>query len=313
MRTLLYLMLFIAFPAPAQTPSETRELIFDVVDEKTAQPIDGISPASLQVKLDRQPLPVLSLQRTHLHPKVALLMDVSGSMDPNTYGALKWNAAWNFIFEVVARLTPEAEFSLYTFNETVTFEASSVAGTPTVLNRINELRRAGDMAKKRTSTRDAIAYVIRTQHLNSHDSVLVITDGGDNHSRISESDIKRLIAAAGVRIFACALLEDYPTTPEEKMGPIALENFTRATGGVSDELHTSEQQHKPKLLQGMAASIAASILNPYVAQLDLAPSLQGALKLELSDESGSKLKGVAIYKPARIAALDSLTSPATGR
>jgi Ca-activated chloride channel family protein len=62
-------------------------------------------------------------------------------------------------------------------------------------------------------------------------AVLLITDGGDNHSRTSERELKSVLEEAGVQIYAVVPFNPFATRPEETRGPLELEELASATGG----------------------------------------------------------------------------------
>ncbi|MGI9101014.1 MAG: VWA domain-containing protein [Terriglobales bacterium] len=62
-------------------------------------------------------------------------------------------------------------------------------------------------------------------------ALLIISDGGDNHSRYSAREIKELVQEADVEIYAIGLFDKVFRTPEEWAGKKLLNEITGATGG----------------------------------------------------------------------------------
>jgi len=59
-------------------------------------------------------------------------------------------------------------------------------------------------------------------------------DGGDNHSRYNESDIKRLVKEADTQLYAIGIFDPLGyrnRSPEELSGPSLLSEVTEMTGG----------------------------------------------------------------------------------
>ncbi len=48
-------------------------------------------------------------------------------------------------------------------------------------------------------------------------ALLIISDGGDNHSRYTEGEIKSLVKEADVLIYAIGIYDHYMATQEEAM------------------------------------------------------------------------------------------------
>lgn len=62
-------------------------------------------------------------------------------------------------------------------------------------------------------------------------AIVVISDGGDNHSRTSERKLKSVLQEAGVGMYAIALYNPFATRKEEKAGPLEPGELTSVTGG----------------------------------------------------------------------------------
>jgi Ca-activated chloride channel family protein len=92
-------------------------------------------------------------------------------------------------------------------------------------------------------------------------ALLIFSDGGDNHSRHSEKEIRRLVLEADVQLYAIGFYDPlgYPNrTLEEIHGPSLLEEITEMTGGqVSPGGHLDD-------LSAIAAKIGAELRHQYV-------------------------------------------------
>jgi Ca-activated chloride channel homolog len=74
--------------------------------------------------------------------------------------------------------------------------------------------------KGRTALLDAIYLGLSEMRTaqNAKRALLIISDGGDNHSRYNENDIKRLVREAGTQLYSVGIFDpsDYRNrTPEE--------------------------------------------------------------------------------------------------
>jgi hypothetical protein len=62
-------------------------------------------------------------------------------------------------------------------------------------------------------------------------ALLIISDGGDNHSRYTEGEIRSMVKEADVLIYAIGIYDHYFPTEEERLGPTLLSDVTELTGG----------------------------------------------------------------------------------
>jgi len=91
-------------------------------------------------------------------------------------------------------------------------------------------------AKGRTSLLDAIYLGLHEMRKAKHSRkvLLIFSDGGDNHSRYSEGDIKKAVRESDVQVYAVGIYEPYSSrsrTPEELAGPSLLTEIAEMTGG----------------------------------------------------------------------------------
>ncbi len=59
----------------------------------------------------------------------------------------------------------------------------------------------------------------------------MISDGGDNHSRYGEREVKSAVKESDVMIYAIGTFDRYVPTQEELLGPGLLANVAQVTGG----------------------------------------------------------------------------------
>jgi Ca-activated chloride channel family protein len=117
-----------------------------------------------------------------------------------------------------------------------------------------------EQAKGLTSLLDAI-YLGLNEMKHAHyerKALLIISDGGDNHSRYTESEIKSVVREADVQIFAIGLFDQAPRTQEEQYGPQLLSDITDVTGGRTYTISN------PNELSDVATKIGIALRNEYV-------------------------------------------------
>jgi VWFA-related protein len=96
---------------------------------------------------------------------------------------------------------------------------------------------------------------------NPRKALLVLSDGGDNSSRYTQSEIKNLVREADVQIYAIGIFEPLASrgrTAEELAGPSLLSELAEQTGGRHFPVENVNE------LPDIAAKIGIELRNQYV-------------------------------------------------
>ena len=114
--------------------------------------------------------------------------------------------------------------------------------------------------KGRTALLDAIYMGVEKmrQARYSKKALLVISDGGDNHSRYGEREVKSAVKESDVMIYAIGTFDRYVPTQEETLGPGLLADVAQVTGGRSFTLED------PKEMPEVAHRIGTELRTQYV-------------------------------------------------
>jgi Ca-activated chloride channel family protein len=153
---------------------------------------------------------------------------------------------------------PEDEFFLVSFNERAELLSPFT-------NNVEDLqsRMLSTSAKGSTALLDAI--YLGLSHMKgaryAKRALLIVSDGGDNHSRYTEKDIKRLVREADTQLYSIGIFDpsEYRSrTPEELNGPTLLNEMTELTGGRAFAAENLND------LPDIAAKIGAELRNQYV-------------------------------------------------
>src|SRR4029077_2282867 len=114
--------------------------------------------------------------------------------------------------------------------------------------------------KGRTAMLDAIYLGLNKmrQARYGRKALLIISDGGDNHSRYTESEVKNLVKESDVQIYAIGIYDQYFPTDEERLGPQLLSDITELTGGRAFSIDN------PNDLAEVATKIGVELRNQYV-------------------------------------------------
>lgn len=120
------------------------------------------------------------------------------------------------------------EFFVVNFNEHVTLGLPPNIPFTDNLDRLRRALYAGP-ARGRTALYDAISEGLKHASLGSHErrTLIVVSDGGDNSSRISRADLLQQIQGSLATIYAIAIVD--PDDVEGNLG--ALHKVVQASGG----------------------------------------------------------------------------------
>jgi Ca-activated chloride channel family protein len=214
--------------------------------------VTGLEPDNFRVFEDNVEQEVVSFSSEDVPISIGVIFDFSGSM------ANKVDKAREAALEFFKTANPHDEFFLVSFNERAEL-------TSTFTNSVEDLQTRMMMTapKGRTALLDAI-YLGLSQMRGAHNAkraLLILSDGGDNHSRYNENDIKRLVREADTQLYAIGIYDPLGyrnRTPEELNGPSLLAEITELTGGrVFAVEHLND-------LPDIASKIGMELRNQYV-------------------------------------------------
>jgi Ca-activated chloride channel homolog len=183
---------------------------------------------------------------------VGLVFDTSGSMGSKL---LKSRQAVAQFFKTA---NPEDEFFLVQFNDRPELAVPFTRNPEDIQSRLTFTQ-----SKGRTALLDGI-YMAMHQMKKAHNprkALLVISDGGDNSSRYTESEIKNAVREADVQIYAIGIFEPISArsrTAEELAGPGLLNEVCEQTGGRHFPVDNLNE------LPDIAAKIGIELRNQYV-------------------------------------------------
>lgn len=183
---------------------------------------------------------------------VGLVFDTSNSMGAKLQKSRQ--AAAQFF----KTANPEDEFFLVQFNDRPEMVVPFTHNTEEIQNRLTFTQ-----AKGRTALLDGIYLAMNTMKKakNPRKAILVISDGGDNSSRYTESEIKNLVRESDVQIYAIGIFEPIGArgrTAEELSGPGLLNDLSEQTGGKHFAIENVNE------LPDVAAKIGIELRNQYL-------------------------------------------------
>jgi Ca-activated chloride channel homolog len=186
------------------------------------RPVIGLDQDNFRLFEGKKPQEIKNFSSEDTPVSIGILVDTSGSM------SYKLERAQEAVRQFCETANPQDEFFLITFSDTPRL-ATDFTTRPEDVE--NELLTA--QSKGQTSLLDAIYMAVRKmrQARYARRALLILSDGGDNHSRYTDRDVKAAIKEADVMIYAVGTYERYVSTQEELLGPELLQSLSDLTGG----------------------------------------------------------------------------------
>ena len=214
--------------------------------------VTGLEQENFRVFEDNTEQEVVHFSSEDVPISIGVILDLSGSMsnkvDKARLAALQFFKTSN----------PQDEFFLVTFNDRAQLASHFTTSVEELQTRLMYTRAHG-----RTALLDAI-YLGLSQTRgarNAKRALLIISDGGDNHSRYNEADIKQFVKESDVQLYAMGIYDPLGyrnRTPEELHGPSLLSEVTEMTGGRVFPVENLND------LPDTAAKIGLELRNQYV-------------------------------------------------
>jgi Ca-activated chloride channel family protein len=214
--------------------------------------VTGLDPDNFRVFEDNIEQEVVTFSAEDVPISIGVIFDFSGSMS-NKVGKAR-EAALQFF----KTANPQDEFFLVSFNERAELTSAFTSSVEDLQSRLMLTSPKG-----RTALLDAI-YLGLSEMRGAHNAkraLLILSDGGDNHSRYNENDIKRLVREADTQLYAIGIFDPLGSrnrTPEELKGPSLLSEITEMTGGRVFAVERLED------LPDIATKIGMELRNQYV-------------------------------------------------
>jgi len=188
------------------------------------RPVTGLERENFQLFENKKPQEIKNFSTEDTPVSVGIILDVSGSM------ANKLERAREAVRQFCEASNPQDEFFVITFSDEPRLATDFTERPEEIENALLITQPKG-----RTSLLDAIYMGIRRMKNARYPrrALLILSDGGDNHSRYSEREVKSAVREADILIYAVGTYDRYANTQEELLGPELLRSISEVTGGQS--------------------------------------------------------------------------------
>jgi Ca-activated chloride channel family protein len=250
-------------PSKPATPTEKKPvegikvdvnlaLVNVTVTDPLNRLVTGLEKENFRVFEDGTEQEIVTLSSEDVPVSIGLVFDMSGSMSD------KVDKARQAAVQFMRTANPLDQFFLVSFND----RAELTSG---FTNSVEELqtRMMFTASRGRTALLDAV-YLGLSQMRGAHNAkraLLIISDGGDNHSRYNENDVKNFLKEADCQLYAIGIYDPIgirSRTSEELNGPSLLSEMTEMTGGRVFPVGNIGE------LPDIAAKIGMELRNQYV-------------------------------------------------
>lgn len=211
--------------------------------------VTGLRRDNFEVFEGAKPQTIQNFSSEDVPVSLGIIMDSSGSMVDKVD---RVRDAVNQFCEVS---NPQDEFFMITFADEPRLAVDFTSNPNEVAKEL-----PFTLPKGRTSLLDAIQMGLHKMKSAKYGrkALLIISDGGDNHSRHSERQIKSLAKESDVMIYSIGIFDRYVPTPEELRGPDLLSEIAEPTGGRAFTVDN------PNIMPSVARHIGLELRTQYV-------------------------------------------------
>lgn len=246
-------------PPPESKTSHVAEIRKDVnlvlvnatVTDPYGRLVTGLDQENFRVFEDGKEQEIMRFAEDDVPISIGMIFDVSGSMTDKI--AKSRMAAVQFF----KTANPADEFFLVDFADRAELATMFTSSIEELQNRL-----LFSAPKGMTALLDAVYLGMSEMKgaRNARKALLIISDGGDNHSRYDYSDVKRFLRETDVQIYAIGIIDPdaCDRTPEECAGPGFLQGLASMTGGRSFTVKNLDD------LGDIATKISMELRNQYV-------------------------------------------------
>jgi Ca-activated chloride channel homolog len=229
----------------------TLVLVNVAVTDARGRFVTGLGRQDFQVFEEKAAQTIAYFATEEAPVSVALVLDFSGSMEP-TFGKLKKAVA-----EFLKSANPLDEFCLIEFRDRAELSMGFAGQPAEIQNRVAFTKPAGN-----TALLDGVYLGLRQMRKarNARKILLIVSDGGDNHSRYGAREVTRLARESDAEIYAIDIASPFPNRPEHELleGPALLADLAESAGGRCYEIDSARQ------LPAVAEEIGRELRHQYV-------------------------------------------------
>src|SRR5689334_14049349 len=231
------------------------------VSDQMNRVVEGLNKDNFQVFDNKKQQVIQHFSCEDVPISVAVVFDTSGSMASNH----KIERAREAVVELLKASNPQDELLLISVADKPQLQTGFTQSIETIDSALVSLVPQGS-----TALLDGI-YLAISQLKNarySRKALLVISDGGNHHSRYDEGEIMDLVKESDLVIYSIGIYDEFFQSEEERLGPELMSEISELTGG---RLFTVTN---PNDLTAVAARVGTELRSEYVLGYRPAKSLR---------------------------------------
>jgi len=211
--------------------------------------VTGLEKENFQIFDNNLPQTIKYFSSDDAPLTIGIVFDLSGSMSS------KFIRARKALTEFLRTSNPEDEFFVVGFNDRPAVIVDYTSDVDDVEARMVMLK-----PENRTALIDAVYLGVDKLRQAKYErkALLIISDGGDNRSRYTEGELRRVVRESDVQIYSIGIFDVYAATTEEQLGPVLLTDICEMTGGRLFKVGDLGD------LSDIASRISAELRNEYI-------------------------------------------------
>jgi Ca-activated chloride channel homolog len=226
-------------------------LVNVTVTEPFNRPVTGLEKENFRAFEDGVEQEIVHFSSEDVPVSIGVIFDLSGSMSN------KLDKAREATIQFFKTANPQDEFFMVSFNDRAEMISSFTTSVEDLQSKMMYAAAGG-----RTALFDGI-YLGLSQMRGAHNAkkaLLVVSDGGDNHSRYTETDVRNFLKEADCQLYAIGVYDanDMGRSREERYGPTLLAELADMSGGRAFPVSRLSD------LPDIATKIAMELRNQYV-------------------------------------------------
>jgi VWA domain-containing protein len=289
----------------------TQTLPINVLDRKTGNAVTWLKPESLLARMGDSAVRIMAVGPVE-HRRVLVLMDQSASMAPKdavgTFQKEALEAVEDTMGELLQQLPAGTSVAYGFFNDTWVFTPEFLSDPTRLHDAIAETKSQLPKAGKgETSLFDALhEAMLRLGTPNAGDTIVVMTDTGENKSKLYPGKVEKELRESGIRLVLLLVQQHLPVelVPYQDTMTSLAEN----SGGAVETIDTADRswltrKNSEANREALRKFWTQEVMGGYLLRVQTAAGVAKPHKwsVRINQTASPELKGAVIRYPAKLA------------
>lgn len=290
----------------------TQKVPVNVLDQKTGVAITLLQPSIFQARAGKVTVPIKGLVQVERR-RIVVLEDESESMaahnTPGEYQKDAMEATDKTFSSLLSQLPSGVSVAYGFFNDKAVFTDGFFQDPHQLEEAIaNAKRQLNKPGTGDTALFDSLREAVRLlQTPQVGDTIVLVTDGGENKSKLSTAELERELYTTGVRLILVLVKHPHPESPEEIDYANWLPGLATKTGGTTAVIDiTNRSWQDPKAATLNRAVLREfwiqQVLSGYIMEVQVPADSPKARKwsLRLNTTESPRLKQTILQYPEKL-------------